>query len=97
MANKYDTVGNMIANSLVQGGQPPVCFAKSVAEYLEYDKIKCDPSLNDISDLSVRNKLQQVCSLKCFIEATVSRCIMVRTCMSFFYTLASEVLCWQNA
>ena len=59
-ANKYYIVGKMISTSLVQGGQPPVCFAKGVAEYLVYDEIRCDPSLNDIFDLSVRHKLEKV-------------------------------------
>ena len=46
----------MIAASLVQGGQPPVCFAQGEAEYLVYDKIKCDPLL---TDFSVRHKLEK--------------------------------------
>lgn len=50
----------MMSKSLVQGGQPPVCFAKGVAEYLVFDGIRCDPSLNDIFDPSVRHMLEKV-------------------------------------
>ena len=55
--NKYFIVGKMISTSLIQGGQPPACFAKGVADFLIFDEIRSDPSLSDIYDLSVRQKL----------------------------------------
>ena len=61
-ANKYYTVGKMIATCLVQGGQPPVCFAAAIADYLVYDEIRGETSLNDIPDFTVRQKLKKVCA-----------------------------------
>lgn len=61
-SNEYYVVGKMIATSLVQGGQPPVCFAPAIAEYLVYDKIRSEPNMNDIYDHSVREKLEKVAS-----------------------------------
>lgn len=59
-ANKYYIVGKMISTCLVQGGQPPACFAAAVADYLIYDEIKSEPSLSDIPDHNVRRKLEKV-------------------------------------
>ena len=62
-SNKYYLVGKMIATCLVQGGQPPVCFAPAVVEYLVYNEVKCEPTLDDIYDHSVKEKLEKVCAL----------------------------------
>ena len=64
-ANSYYIVGKMIATCLVQGGQPPVCFAAAVADYIVFDEVKSEPSLNDIPDHTVRNKLEKVCAKPC--------------------------------
>ena len=53
----YYIVGKMIATCLVQCGQPPFCFAAAVADYLVFDEVKSEPSLNDIPDHTVRNKV----------------------------------------
>ena len=58
-------VGKMIAMCLVQGGQPPVCFAAAVADYIVFDEVKSEPSLNDIPDHTVWNKLEKVCAKPC--------------------------------
>ena len=66
-ANSYYIVGKMIATCLVQGGQLSVCFAAAVADYLVFDEIKSEPSLNDIPDYTVRNKLEKVCAKLCIL------------------------------
>jgi hypothetical protein len=35
--NKYYIIGKMIATSIIQGGQPPLCFSAAVADFLVYD------------------------------------------------------------
>ena len=37
--NKFYVVGKMLATCLVQGGEPPVCFAKAIADYIVFDNI----------------------------------------------------------
>ena len=54
-------VGKMVSTCLVQGGQPPVCFADGIADYLIYDEVKSEPCIADITDCIVRRKLNQVC------------------------------------
>lgn len=61
--NKYYVVGKIIATSLVQGGQPPVCFSPAVADYLVFDEVKSSPCLQDIPDYDVRQKLEKVITL----------------------------------
>ena len=57
-----EAVGKMIAMCLVRCGQPPVCFAAAIANYLVYDEIRGETSLNDIPDCTVRQKLEKVCA-----------------------------------
>lgn len=59
-SNKYFIVGKMIATCLIQGGQPPVCFAPAIAEYLVFNEVRSKPALDDIYDYSVRQKLEKV-------------------------------------
>ena len=59
--NKYYIVGKMISTSLVQGGQPPVCFSSAIADYLVYDEVRSNACLEDIPDHSVRQTLVKVC------------------------------------
>lgn len=69
--NKYYVIGKLITTSLVQGGQPPVCFSAAVAEFLVYDEITSNPCLEDISDYDVREKLKKVNTLiliTCLLE-----------------------------
>ena len=49
-SNRFYVTGKLIATCLVQGGQPPACFAIPAAECLTYGEVKCDPSLEDIPD-----------------------------------------------
>ena len=58
--NTYFIVGKLIATCIVQGGQPPVCFAKAVADFLIYNEVRSKACLEDIPDCSVRDKLRQV-------------------------------------
>ena len=58
--NKYYVVGKMLASCLVQGGQPPVCFAHAVADYLVYDQVHSNPSIEDIPDYEVQQFMLQV-------------------------------------
>ena len=59
-SNRFYVIGKFIATCLVQGGQPPACFATPAAEYLTYGEVKCDPSLADIPDALVQEKLLKV-------------------------------------
>ena len=47
--NKFYIVGKMMSTCLVQGGQPPVCFADGIADYLIYDEVRSGPCIADIS------------------------------------------------
>ena len=58
--NRFYVIGKLIATCLVQGGQPPACFAAAAAEYLTYGEVKCNPSLEDIPDSIVQQKLLKV-------------------------------------
>ncbi len=58
--NSYYVVGKMISTSIIQGGQPPVCFATPVADFLVLNEVKCSPSLKDISDINLRQMLMKV-------------------------------------
>ena len=58
--NKYYVVGKMLASCLVQGGQPPVCFAHAVADYLVYDQVRSIPCIEDIPDYEVQQFMLQV-------------------------------------
>ena len=60
---KFHTIGKIIATCIVQGGQPPVCFAEAVADYLVYDQVKSAVCIDDISDVEVRNSLTKVCMI----------------------------------
>ena len=59
-SNMFYVVGIMIAVCLVQGGQPPVCFAPAVADFLIYDEVRCDPCISDIPDYNIRQAMQKV-------------------------------------
>ena len=59
-ANTYYIIGKMISYCLVYGGQPPVCFSQAIAEYIIYNEIRCQPSLDDIPDHVIKQKLVQV-------------------------------------
>ena len=61
-ANSYYIVGNMIAMCLVE-----CLFAAAVADYLVFDEVKSEPSLNDIPDHTVWIKLEKVCAKPCIL------------------------------
>ena len=60
MENKFYIVGRLISTCLVQGGVGPMCFSKAAAEFLVFNEIRCKPSVFDIHDCTVRDKLLQV-------------------------------------
>ena len=60
VANNFFLVGKMISTSLIQGGQPPLCFARAVADFVVFDEVKSSPCLDDIPDYEVRQKLKEV-------------------------------------
>lgn len=63
VANKYYLIGKMITTSLIQGGQPPVCFSTAVANYLVYDEVStsCEPAIDDIPNCALQQSLRKVC------------------------------------
>ena len=62
-ANKFYIIGKMITTCLVQGGEPPVCFAEAVAEYIINGEINCSPCIEDVPDNEVQEKLTKVYTL----------------------------------
>ena len=53
----------MIATCLVQGSEPPTCFASAVADYLVFGRVESAVDLDDIPDFKVRNCLHKVSML----------------------------------
>ena len=58
--NKYYLVGKIIATSLVQGGEPPVCFSAAVADFIVYDSVRSKPCIDDIPESDVREAMKKV-------------------------------------
>ena len=58
--NTYFTVGRLLSTCIVQGGQPPVCFSRGVADFIVYDEIRSKPCLKDIPCPSLQDKLRKV-------------------------------------
>lgn len=59
-SNKFYVLGKMLATGLVQGGQPPVCFAKPVADFLVYESVKSAVDLDDIPEYDIIESLKKV-------------------------------------
>ncbi len=36
--NHFYVIGKMISTSIVQGGQPPLCFSRAAADFIVYNK-----------------------------------------------------------
>ena len=75
--NKFYIVGKMVATCLVQGGQPPVCLAGAVADYLIYEEVQSDHCIADIPDSGIRQKLEKVCVLHLY---TMGVCTCMYVC-----------------
>lgn len=60
MTNQFYMIGKMMVACMVQGGEPPVCFSKAVADYLAYERIESHPCINDIPDVNIRNLMNKV-------------------------------------
>ena len=53
-------VGQMIATILVQGGEPPACFAKAVSDLLIFRDIRSSVCIEDVPDYAIQTSLKQV-------------------------------------
>ena len=58
-SNNFFIIGKMIATCLVQGGEPPVCFAHAIADYLVFDRIKSTTCVEDIPDPDIKSKMEK--------------------------------------
>ena len=65
-SNKFYVVGKMLATGLVQGGQPPVCFAKPVADFLAFESVKSVVDLEDIPECDIIESLKKVINVLSF-------------------------------
>ena len=63
--NKYYLIVKVIATSLVQGGEPPVCFSDAVADFIVYDSVRSKPSIDDIPDIDVHEAMRKVLASVC--------------------------------
>ena len=72
--NKYYIIGKMIATSIIQGGQSPLCFSAAVADFLVYDSVKSKPCIQDIPDQHVCEALNEVCCGLLFMIILISVC-----------------------
>ena len=61
--NTYYYVGAMLATSIVHGGPPPCVFSNVVADYLLYGMRKTKPTIADIPDNTIQQKLIKVLQL----------------------------------
>ncbi|XP_064405754.1 G2/M phase-specific E3 ubiquitin-protein ligase-like [Halichondria panicea] len=61
--NKFYITGKIVATSLVQGGPPPVCFSRAVADYIVFDEVRSSPDLQDIPDFEVRQNLEKMLTI----------------------------------
>ena len=59
-ANSYYVIGKMISTSLIQSGQPPVCFSVAVARYIVFDEVKSKRNIDDIPNYCLRQTLLTV-------------------------------------
>ena len=71
--NIYFIFGKMIATCLVQGGEPPTCFASAVADYLVFGRVESSVDLNDIPDFEVRNCFHKVYKPQSFESSLAGR------------------------
>ena len=58
--NHFYIIGKMISTSIVQGGQPPLCFSRAAADFIVFDKVISTPCLEDIPDYEIREHLKRV-------------------------------------
>ena len=72
----------MIATCVVQGGEPPTCFASAVADYLVLERVASPVDFDDMPDFEVRNCLHKVSNL------TVPAFIPPNACVSLFCPLS---------
>ena len=64
-SNHFFLVGEMIAMSLIQGGQAPACFSHAVADYLVFNDVRSKPCIDDIPDVEVREAMKEVICYDC--------------------------------
>jgi hypothetical protein len=63
--NQFYMIGKMLAVCMIQGGEPPVCFSKAIADYLVYERIESLPCIDDIPDVNIRNLMKKVMLWHC--------------------------------
>ena len=56
----FQTLGQMIATIIIQGGSHPRVFSPSICDYIAYGLDECKPSIEEIHDGTVRNSLKKV-------------------------------------
>jgi hypothetical protein len=56
----FQTLGQMLATMIIQGGQHPRIFSPSICDYIAHGLDKCKPSIEEIYDGTVRNSLKMV-------------------------------------
>lgn len=53
-ANTYYAIGKMLCVCFVQGGQPPSCFSRAVADFLVHGKVTSPACIEDIPDYDIQ-------------------------------------------
>ena len=56
----YETVGQMLATMIVQGGERPCLFSQAVCDYLSKGLDGSKPTIDEVQDHAIRNDLKKV-------------------------------------
>ena len=51
----------MLSIIILQGGEPPNLFSPSICDYMTSGLGKCNPTIEEIPNASVRTSLEKVC------------------------------------
>lgn len=57
-------VGHMLATLVVQGGELPRIFSKSVCQYIEAGFGSCTPDIDELPDKNIRDSLLKVSNVR---------------------------------
>ena len=58
--HNYETVGQMLATMIVQGGERPCLFSQAVCSYLSKCLDGSKPTIDEVQDHAIRNDLRKV-------------------------------------
>ena len=86
----YVFVGVASAMSIVHGGPAPAFFSTAVADFLLYGLDKTYPTVNDIPDMDVREKIDKVCQLAIRTSNVTVYCTVSLELIALFPLIASE-------